>query len=70
MITVFFAPMMREQDALMFKEEADQCLIREIAKDVGLVNHNFRQGVMDKRNLSDEALFRIQLVVNDLFEVH
>ena len=70
MITASFAPMMREQDALIFKEEAGQCLIREIAEDVGLVNHNFRQGVMSKLNLSGEALFRNQLVVNDLFEVH
>ena len=68
MIAESFAPMMSEQDALIFKEEAGQCLIREIAEDVGLVNHNFRQGVMDKLNLGGEAFSRNQLVVNDLFE--
>jgi hypothetical protein len=68
MITSSFAPMMREQDALIIKEEADHCLIREITEDVGLVNHNFRQGVMDKLKLGGEAFFRNQLVVNDLFE--
>ena len=70
MITATFAPMMRGENALRIKEEAGQCLIREIAEDVGLVNHNFRQGVMDKLNLSGEALFRNQLVVNGLIEEH
>lgn len=46
----------KESIKVNLKAEAGQALVRELAKDVDVVIHNFRPGVMDKLGLGSEVL--------------